>query len=164
MKTISIQTRKFGSFEMMVDDIDYPHLVGQKLFMHKGYVRIGGVDPDNKKRLFFLHRVLLGVTDRNLIVDHKDRNPLNNQRNNIRIATKSQNNMNIGVHDRNVSGYRGVSFFKHHKVRKYGVQIKVNGIKIYGGCYSDPKDAALKYNELAAEYFGDFASLNTIKK
>lgn len=47
------------------------------------------------------------------LIDHKDRNPLNNTKSNLRICDSySDNNINLSLSSRNTSGYTGVSFIK----------------------------------------------------
>src|SRR4051812_9570503 len=55
-------------------------------------------------------------------IDHKDRDSLNNQRNNIRLATRNQNMWNIGIRSNNTSGYKGVSY--HKQSGKFNARIK----------------------------------------
>lgn len=47
-------------------------------------------------------------------VDHRDRDKLNNQRSNLRLATDGQNRQNQGLRSDNTSGYRGVSWDKRN--------------------------------------------------
>ncbi len=106
-----------------------------------------------------MHRLILNL-DKELC-DHKDGNGLNNQRNNIRAATKSQNNMNkIG---RGSSSYLGVYIHKKDAVKKWRAQIKVNDKKIHIGVFEREEDAALAYNKMAIKYHKEFANLNIIK-
>jgi hypothetical protein len=44
-----------------------------------------------------------------MFVDHIDRNPLNNQISNLRLATYTENNRNISKKKNNTSGFIGVS-------------------------------------------------------
>src|SRR6185437_12792771 len=54
-------------------------------------------NPGPRKRLY-LHRVLLGITDPTIMVDHIDRDSLNNRRSNLRIATHAENMRNARKH------------------------------------------------------------------
>jgi hypothetical protein len=108
-----------------------------------------------------MHRVVL---DRKgfknfAISDHKDRNPLNNQRHNLRVASQVQNNRNQRRYKNNQSGYVGVSW---HQKRKWWARIGVDGKRISLGCYDDPKEAAKAYNKAALKYHGEFAVLNKV--
>ena len=67
-----------------------------------------------RTKKILLHRFILGLDkDNKSVVDHIDRNPLNNRKNNLRICTQVENQQNrIRVQSNNTSGYRGVSWFK----------------------------------------------------
>lgn len=72
-------------------------------------------------------------------IDHIDRNILNNQLMNLRYATKleqSLNRNNIKTHNGKLvsCGFRGVT----KDIKKYRVQIQVNGQKVYIGRYECP--------------------------
>jgi hypothetical protein len=45
-----------------------------------------------------LHRFILGVGDSSIIVDHANKNPLDNRRENLRVVTKAQNAWNAKPH------------------------------------------------------------------
>ncbi len=95
------------------------------------------------------------------IVDHKDRDTLNDRIENIRAASKSENNRNRTAAKNKTSNYLGVSFYK--KYQKWHAQIKINGI-VKHICYSvDEKDAAMAYNLKAKQHHGEFANLNIIQ-
>lgn len=99
--------------------------------------------------------------DRRIKIDHKDRNPLNNLEDNLRIATPSQNMANRAKQRRKCSSiYKGVSF------RKYNLDwesyIMKNRKRIHLGIFKDEKEAALAYNKAAIELFGEFALLNIV--
>ena len=70
-----------------------------------------------------LHRYLLHITDKSILVDHIDRNGLNNQRNNLRITTCSENKKNADTYDRNKFHFNGLSFEPSHKNRKWRIKV-----------------------------------------
>jgi hypothetical protein len=88
-------------------------------------------------------------------VDHVDRNPLNNQRDNLRYATRAENcanrTMKLGE-----SGYKGVSLYKPN-----GLWVAHCGHD-HVGYFSSPTSAALAYNAAAWVKYGEFAELNDI--
>lgn len=94
------------------------------------------------------------------IIDHKDRNPSNNNISNLRLANKSLNAINSKIPSHNKSGYKGVSFYKRDK--NWEVNIKHYQKKIYLGRHLTKQEAAIIYNKKAQELFGDFAYLNQI--
>ena len=92
-----------------------------------------------------------------LFVDHKDRNGLNNTKQNLRLATCGQNNCNRRKKEGS-SKYRGVSYCK--KNRKWRASITFNGKDIWLGQFDTEEDAARAYDEAAKIYHGEFAALN----
>lgn len=71
--------------------------------------------PSSGKPCQHMHRIIAGVTDPNLFVDHRNHNRLDNREENLRIATKSTNAMNMnskGVH------FNGVKYIPHIKIHQ----------------------------------------------
>lgn len=123
------------------------------------------VRPDGKKRYattnikgrtVYMHRLIMGAK-KGQEVDHIDGDGLNNSRENLRIASRSQNCANRKSY-KPKSGFRGV--YAQPYGQTWQVKISVNGRMIRGGNFSNPEDAALRYDELAREHFGEFATLN----
>lgn len=85
-----------------------------------------------------LHRFVLGITDSDIIVDHRDRNKLNCQKYNLKqtdIIGNSRNRTPIGK-----SGYIGISV-EHNK---YRVRIKVNKKNYHIGYFPLTDDGLLR--------------------
>ena len=114
-----------------------------------------------KGRQIYMHRVIMRASDKQ--VDHIDHDGLNNQRNNLRLATASQNFANRMMQTNNTSGYRGVYLVKSgNRAKKWMAQIRKNYKDIFIGYYATKEEAAKAYNEAATEYFGEFSNLNVI--
>ena len=75
------------------------------------------------------------------VVDHIDGNGLNNQRSNLRYATKRQNSQNR--HENKTSKYPGVSW--HKRNNKWRSDIRINGKKITLGYFDDEHAAFMSY-------------------
>ena len=90
-----------------------------------------------------------------LIVDHKDGNPSNNRIANLRLASKTQNQMNQRLRKDSSSGLKGVTF--HKKAGKWCAQITAFGRRNYLGLFSTPEEAHAAYCEAAARLHGEFA-------
>src|SRR5437016_1019112 len=114
----------------LVDDDDYPFL--SKLQWSRmdedntSYVCFGGVLA-RKVRCFLMHRFMTGF--KSCEIDHIDGNGLNNQRANLRLATKSQNQHNRGPMKKGSSRFKGV--WRHGD--KWRVGITLNRKKIHIG-------------------------------
>jgi hypothetical protein len=92
------------------------------------------------------------------IVDHKDGNGLNNQKNNLRLCSYSQNSQNSKRPSHNTSGYKGACWSKGSN--KWQAYIKLNGKCIHLGYFTCLLKAARAYDLKAKELFGNFARLN----
>lgn len=104
-----------------------------------------------------MHRLILNVP-KGLLTDHKDGNPLNNQRYNLRICTSYQSQGNIKHRKNTSSKYKGVSWDKTKQ--KWTAQIVIKHKWYFLGRYESEKDAANAYDKAAIEGFGNFAKPN----
>lgn len=102
-------------------------------------------------RRVYMHRVILNHPDSH--VDHINGNGLDNRRENLRLATKSQNAANSRRKD---AKFKGV----FTQGAKWFAQIGHNGRTIYLGTFSSPEEAARAYDAKAVELFGEFAHPN----
>lgn len=75
------------------------------------------------------------------LIDHIDRNKLNNKIENLREATKSINGLNCKVRANNTSTFTGVNYRKDRK--KWRAYVKINGTQEFIG-YWDTKEQAVE--------------------
>lgn len=149
----------------LVDDADYEMLIamGKWHCNREGYaaktVYAPTVNRVRRQITLSMHRLIMNTPD-SLETDHIDRNKLNNQRSNLRICTKSENQGNVGNRKDNTSGYKGVSWSKGKK--KWVAQISIKGKIKYLGQFINSTIAAKAYNAAALEYYGEFARLNDV--
>jgi hypothetical protein len=96
---------------------------------------------NGRPRTVKLHRALMGLTyGDGFEVDHIDRNPLNNRRNNLRVVpSKAAQRQNLSSYAGSSSSYRGVGWDKNRA--KWQARIKVRGKLIYLGHFDDEADA-----------------------
>lgn len=94
-----------------------------------------------------LHRFLMKATDSTLVVDHINRNKLDNRKCNLRIVTRAQNSWNNPRLSTNKSGHTGV-FYKNEKWRenKWAAFIIRNKESYHLG-YFATKEKAIKARE-----------------
>ncbi len=159
---IIITSKKYGSHILLIEDEHKDIYEKYKWYLSKGkntYYLHCRMQKNNIKYTILFHRVVTSASC-DVVVDHKDGNGLNNKKDNLRIATVSENNRNIGTQKNNKSGYKGVIFYS--KMDRYRVQIMKDRKKISGGYFDSPIEAAKKYNELAIKHHGEFARLNNI--
>jgi hypothetical protein len=135
----------------LVDEADFVRLSALKWYFNSsGYA----VHYEGRKTIF-MHRLIMNAPP-HLQVDHINHNRLDNRRENLRFATRSQNQANKGRQINNSSGYKGVNF----RAGKWDARIRVAHTRLHLGRYDDPLTAALVYDAAARRYYDDFAGLN----
>lgn len=105
-----------------------------------------------------IHRYLMGCQPGDgKEVDHIDGNKLNNSLDNLRFATRSQNNANVKRRRDNQSGYKGVNWMK--KPGKWRAEITINKKNKHIGLYHTKEEAYSAYCAAAQAFYGEFARL-----
>lgn len=102
------------------------------------------------------HRVIMNPDD-SMVVDHKNRNKLDNRKSNLRMVTQRINIINSGMKNTNKSGHAGVWF--NRKTNRYQAFITANYKKIHLGCfltYAEAVDAREKAENI---YFTKVAAV-----
>lgn len=148
---------------IMVDKSDYDFINQFKWWSQKDkrinrtsvYTQVTTGKNENRKYVrFLLHHLLLGKPPEGMVVDHINGNPLDNRRNNLRICSSSQNNMNRKISIRNKSGYKGVSWSQ--STNKWKAKITVNKKCLTIGYFENKIEAKKAYDEAGKKYFGEF--------
>lgn len=144
----------------VVDDCDYDRIIFKPWTVFKSasgnFYAKRHVYGDLRHELVSMESEVLGVSSDTLI-DHADRNPLNNTRKNLRPCTVSQNNANKRGWAK--SGFKGV---RRNISGRWEARIGINGKVISIGYTKSATDAAKLYNSFACLLFGEFAKLNLV--
>lgn len=117
-----------------------------------GYVE-GKIKRGGKWTTISLHKEILSPPI-GYVTDHWNRNKLDNQRHNLRIATRSQNAANAPAWKNNPYGHRGVYF--HHGIGKWVAQLTFKGKRMLDKAFKCKTDALLAYSSKAKEIYGEF--------
>lgn len=117
---------------------------------------IVGITNDNIIRL---HRYVMNCPD-DMEVDHKKHDKSDNRKENLRIATRSQNMMNHCINKNNTSGTTGVKQYGTNG--KWSADITVNGTRIYLGTFDNLDDAIKARKEAEEKYFGEWSYDNSV--
>lgn len=138
----------------LVSDEDYYDLLQTSWCSASGYA---SGRPQGKK--VFMHSYIFSKTSKEKlnVIDHINRNKLDNRRDNLRANTYSGNSHNckkskLSVLPKGVKAGKG----------KWTSEITKDHKKYHIGSFDTVTEAALAYNEKAKELYGEFASLNVI--
>lgn len=147
-----------------IDDEDYEKIKQWKWRKHHDGYAIRTLnfkikDGTYKQKTVQLHMQLMGRI-KGFVMDHINRDKLDNRKSNLRFATHSQNRVNFVGKKTSKSGYRGVS--KENKAGTFRACICVNYTRIEVNGFKTAEEAAEGYNELARKYHGEFAILNEV--
>lgn len=149
-----LKTRKGGT--ILVDDEDY-ELVSKYKWWEARFKngRYAACKINGKRTL--MHRLILGA-EPHQIIDHKDRNGLNNMKENLRFCNRAQNRANakpwgkskyLGVTERRGKWYAII--YKDRRARVLGIFPKTSDGEIM---------AAMAYDAAAIIQYGEFANIN----
>lgn len=121
-------------------------------FDRDGYIRVRA-----EGREYRAHRLIWemfnGPIPEDLLVDHIDGDVYNNRIENLRLATRTQNNANSRSKG---SGFKGIT-----KVgSRYRARITHGGITISLGVFDTAEEAKSVYDQKALEIHGNFAKLD----
>lgn len=153
-----VKGRKGKKYTILYDESDHEivnrytwHIIGFEYPYAITWVR----DIKVRYKAVRMHRLILGVYD-NRIVDHRNRNTLDNRRSNIRICTHSENSKNKKGSGK--SKFLGVHFL--NKINKWVARIQTGVERKHLGVFESESDAAKAYDAAARIYHGEFANLN----
>ena len=142
-----------------VDDDDYEKL--NRFSWHvavRPHTNYAGSGSGRQRNYKLMHNLVL-ATPAGMMVDHIDRNGLNNQKSNLRLSTRSQNFYNSVKRKGNRSGFKGVL---QRPSGQFYAAIGYKGKKLFLGNYPTAQEAAVAYNKKAVELAGAFARLNEV--
>lgn len=144
-----------------ISRVDLQFITQWKWCYHvKGYAVRTAKDLNGGQITVRMHRVVasqMGLDIEQYEVDHRDRDRLNNIRQNLRVATDSQNAANQSPRGGS-SQFKGVVWRADRE--KWRAAIKVSGRFRSLGHFEIEKDAAKAYDKAALDVYGDYAYLN----
>ena len=146
----------------LVDDDDFERIAKYRWYAHRNssgivYARATIKDSNGRNKRIRMHRLVLNECAP--LIDHVNGNGLDNRKQNLRLASNSQNlgNSRKGF-GQGSSKYRGVHWDRMARFWRACISIK-NRTK-WLGTFPSEIEAATAYDLAAKEHFGDFARLN----
>jgi hypothetical protein len=127
-----------------------------KILLHTWYLNSSGYAFSYTARYKSLHRHLLGRQEKGMVIDHINRNKLDNRLSNLRVITAKENSYNRTKNSNSNNKYKGVC----KRGAKYVAVISKDGVKKEIGGFLTEEEAAKCYDMMAEELFGEFAGKN----
>lgn len=158
MRLIPLSQGKFA----MVDDEDFEELMQFRWFAERQSRATGGDRWYARRTVRNPERTCRGTVSMHAVVfgapyaDHADGDGLNNQRSNLRPASRSQNAANTLA--KGQSGFKGVHWNKG--IGRWQAQITIGKKHRHLGYFGGREDAALAYDAAARELYGAYAVIN----
>lgn len=136
VKTFEIKQRNGTIHTVIVDDEDYESIRDYRWCVTERKYVFRNPTKDEGKSSIRLHRQLMNAP-KDYVVDHINRNPLDNRKENLRIVTVKKNAENANLRKRNKSGFSGVEY----RNGKWEARIKHNKKSLHLGRFSSFEDA-----------------------
>lgn len=154
---INTKTRAYDTREALVNIEDFEELSHHRWTIQRiGKNRKLRVVRDGRT---YLAREIMGFPPEK-IVDHWNRNSLDDRRQNLRIVTVSENNLNREQSHRARSRFKGVAWLPTMNCWQVYSGKRKNRVLV--GRFKNELDAARAYNEFAKKHYGPCAYLNPV--
>ena len=121
----------------------------------------GYIASYSNKKCTLLHRLIMGINDPSIPIDHIKHNIKDNRKSELRIVSNSQNNINREIRSDNTSGVTGVCWYK--KRGMWMSYIAKDGKRKTIGYFTDFNDAVKARKEAEEKYFGEYSYDNSMK-
>lgn len=153
MKTLKINSSKYGLINVLLDDEDYERI-------EKDFKNLKWTITKNRNKFYvqktvndkhiYLHRYIMNCP-KDKYVDHINHNTLDNRKQNLRITNNADNLRNGEIRVNNKTGVKGVYF--DNKRNKYVANIKVNYKGIFLGRFDTLEEAAQVRKKAEIKYW-----------
>lgn len=109
----------------------------------------------SQKQTIYLHQLLMGRAPGTMVIDHINRNGLDNRKENLRFITRGANRVNSGKFksSKSTSNFKGVD--KMRQKNKYRARVHYNGVEIHLGLSDTEKQCAIWVDIALTILYGD---------
>jgi hypothetical protein len=141
-------------YEAMIDTADVPIVArwNWQIKSDRGYLY---AYRKGKSGNIWMHRLIMG-NPKGMVIDHINRDGLDNRRGNLRIATHAENIRNQGIRKNNTSGIKGVSLVP--STGRWQARIMVWGQAKFLGTFATSQEAHAAYVAASRELHGEFGN------
>jgi hypothetical protein len=129
-----------------------------KVIQHNWYYSKSGYPKSYTARYHTLHRFLLGRQEKGMVIDHINRNKMDNRLENLRVITQKENSYNRTKNANSLNKYKGIVL----NGSSYDAVITKDKKKYILKGFETAEDAASAYDAMAEELFGEFAGKNFV--
>ena len=129
----------------------------ERVKQYKWHMKYNGnthVEGKINGKVIQLHRFIMNEINSNILIDHINRNPLDNRKSNLRKCNRSENNSNRKIHTNNKLGIKNIDYHQG----QYRVSISKNGKQKCYGHYATLEEAIEVRDKKLKELHGEFAS------
>jgi hypothetical protein len=146
--------------EIFVDDCDYERLCGYSWYLDKYGYAVAETKHNGERKKLRMHRMIMGVTDQKVLVDHINCNKIDNQKINLRVCNQSENARNRGASKNSQSCVKGLYYSK--RLNQWKAEIMLNNKKYRKSfscnIYQNAKELAIQWlEENRGKLHGDFS-------
>lgn len=160
-------------YDVQIDEEDWDKVSQYRWSVHTTSIKrnrqvyfIANVVINTKHTTIPLHRFIhFGVIDiqNNKLVDHINRDTLDNRKCNLRLVSSAENSWNKGRMQQSSSPYKGVLWYKRGNKWTAAIYTKLeNGktVRLHLGYFTSPEEAAKVYDRKAISMRGEYAYTN----
>lgn len=156
-----IRTKGKGkNFSFLIDEEDVNKILGRRWYLalyKNGYMQVR-INGGRSGKSFPLSIIILGKKE-GYVVDHVNRNTLDNRKSNLRYVTPQQNSWNrIFIRRKATTNNVGVYTRARHN-GKFFAQICHNSKRIHLGTFTSLEDAVVARKAAEQKYYGEFAPI-----
>lgn len=145
--------QKGMEYHIVIDKEDVPKIKDKPFHLCKKYARTKILKNGVAKGVYIQNLILKHKPG--FIIDHIDRNPLNNKKSNLRYASFQQNTWNRRTQQKTLTNNTGVT----KNYGKFVAKIGYMGKRIHLGSFDTLGEAVVARKAAEQEYFGQFAPI-----
>ena len=141
---VVLNSNKYGELRSKIDlkDIDKISNIFWNVYNGTNGFYVSGYNKKTKNTMEFIHKYILDYYG-SMEIDHINRDPLDNRRCNLRLVSRSTNQLNKSCPKNNLLGIKGIRM--HHG--KYQARIMVNKKSISIGHFNTLNEAIIARTE-----------------